>query len=493
MALSFSRRRFLISGTTIAAGLAAGASRADEAAAPHAGHGATAAPTVEPDITRDIDPAVLKPLVPPEIRRSDNGVLETTLRASFGPVTIDGETRVTRSFESSYPAPTLVVKPGDTLRIKLINDLDEVTNLHTHGLHVSPAGNSDNVFLNIEPHTEFDIEIKIPADHPAGVYWYHPHVHGETYPQVSGGMAGALIIEGGLDDLPEVGSLTERTLVFQSAQFDADGVVVPADQQDIRLQTRTTNGQINPTIAIRPGEVQRWRVVNATSETFLLLGLEGHPLYQIAKDGNPLTHTQTLDTLLLEPGTRAEILVRGHQFTGAYELRQLLWLGSARQFEPDVLLATLVVDGEPAEGRVPDALLPLSENLRDLPVDRSREIRFDVKRGDGPPRFMFDDKVVDMDRVDQRVEFGAFEEWTIYNDSPEWHIFHIHQNDFQVIKVNGEPVDVLSWEDTRGVSPFGSITIRHRFLDFSGKFVYHCHLLFHEDHGMMGVVEVVEP
>ncbi len=460
---------------------------------PHAGHGAEVAPTVEPDITADIDPAKLKPLISPEIRRSENGVLETTLRASFGPVTIDGETRTTRSFEGSYPAPTLVARPGDTLRIKLVNELDEVTSLHTHGLHVSPSANSDNVFLAIEPHTEFDFEIKIPADHPAGTYWYHPHVHGKTYSHVSGGMAGALIIEGGLDDLPEVSGLTDRTLVFQSVEFDAKGVVVPADEQDIHRQTRTTNGQINPTITIRPGEVQRWRLVNATSETFLLLGLEGHPIYQIAKDGNALANTRIRETLMLEPGTRADILVRGHQFTGAYELRQLLWLGSPRQFEPDALLATLVVDGDPVDGHaIPDALLPLSEDLRDLPVDKSREIRFDVIRGDGPARFLIDGKGVDMGRVDHSVRLGALEEWTIYNDSPEWHPFHIHVNDFQVIKVNGEPVDMVTWEDTRGLPPHGSITIRHRFLDFTGKYVFHCHLLFHEDHGMMGVVEVVD-
>lgn len=488
MTSTISRRRLLAAGAATAASLAATAAHGQAAA--HAGHSMGA--VVEPDFTRDIEPDAAKPLVMPEVRQSKDGVLETQLRASFGPVTVDGQPKVARTFESSYPAPTLRAKPGDTLKIKLINDLDEVTNLHTHGLHVSPSNNSDNVFLTVEPGTSFDFEIKIPADHPPGTYWYHPHVHGKTYSHVSGGMAGALIIEGGLDELEGIKGLTEQTLVFQSVEFDATGTIVPADNQDIHRQTRTVNGQLNPTINIRPGEIQRWRLVNATPETFLLLGLEGHPLYQISKDGNALTKTRRVDQLLLEPGTRADVLIKGHQFTGAYELRQLLWLGSERQFEPDALMATIVVDGEVVTDQViPQDLIPLSENLSGLTVDRTREIRFDVKRGDGPTQFLIDGKMIDMSRVDQTVPLGAFEEWTIYNDSGEWHPFHIHVNDFQVVKVNGETVDVVSWEDTRGLPPFGSITIRHRFLDFTGKYVYHCHLLFHEDHGMMGVVEVV--
>jgi len=489
MSSRLSRRHLLLGSAALAAtGIAA------PATAQHAGHAGHAELAPNRRIGRPVSQATGAPLAAPEVRRSVDGVLTTTLRASYGPVQIDGEDAVARTFESSYPAPTLVARPGDTMRIKLVNDLDEVTNLHTHGLHVSPSNNSDNVFLAIAPGTEFDFEFAIPADHPAGTYWYHPHVHGKTYSHVSGGMAGALIIEGGIDDLPAIKGLVEQTLVFQSAEFDETGTIVPADDQDIHRQTRTVNGQLNPTIAIRPGELQRWRLVNATSETFMLLGLEGHPLHQIAKDGNAMTRPVAREQLLLEPGTRADILVRGHQFTGSYEMRQLLWLGSDRQFEPDALLATVVVDGEPVTGQsIPEALIPLSEDLRGLPVDRQREIRFSVDRQPGGTRFLIDGQMVDMNRVDQTVKLGAFEEWTIYNDSTDWHPFHIHVNDFQVVAVNGEPVDeILSWEDTRGLPPLGSLTIRHRFLDFTGKYVYHCHLLFHEDHGMMGIVEVVE-
>lgn len=483
-----SRRHLLVSGGAIAAAGIAGPALAQH------GHHDSGEPVIAPErsIAR-VAKVAGDTLQHPEVRRSVDGVLKTTLRAAYGPVTINGAPAIARTFEASYPAPTLVAKPGDTLRIKLINDLDEVTNLHTHGLHVSPSGKSDNVFLTIQPGTEFDFEIEIPADHPAGTYWYHPHVHGLTYSQVAGGMAGALIVEGGLDDLDGIDGRVDQLLVIQSAEFDETNTIVPADIQDIHRQTKTINGQINPTLTIRPGEVQRWRLVNATAESFLMIGLEGHPLYQIAKDGNPMTRSVMLERLLIEPGCRADILVKGHQFTGTWELRKMLWLGSDRQFEPDVLLATLVVEGEPVtDHTIPDALIPLSEDLRGLEVDRHREIRFDVDRGPNGTKFLIDGQQVDMGRVDQTVPLGAFEEWTIFNDSTDWHPFHIHVNDFQVIAVNGEPVDeLLCFEDTRGLPPLGSITIRHRFLDYTGKYVYHCHLLFHEDHGMMGVVEVI--
>ena len=484
---SVSRRKVLL-GSVAAAATGA----ALPAFAQHHHHGDVIA--TERKVARSVSNATGDDIRFPEVRRSVNGVLETTLRTAYGPTTIDDTPATAMTFEGSYPGPTLVARPGDIIRIKLINDLDAVTNLHTHGLHVSPSGNSDNVFLTIQPGAEFDFEIRIPDDHPAGTYWYHPHVHGLTYSQVSGGMAGALIIEGGLDELDGIKGRVDQLLVIQSAEFDENNDVVPADDQDIHRQTRTVNGQINPTLRIRPGEVQRWRLVNATSESFLMIGLEGHPLYQISKDGNALTRVVKHESLLIEPGCRADVLVKGHQFTGSWELRKTLWLGSERQYEPDELLATLVVEGEAVtDHEIPTDLIPLSEDLRGLPVDKTREIRFSVDRQPGGTRFLIDGQQVDMDRVDQTVKLGAFEEWTIYNDSPDWHPFHIHANDFQVVAVNGEPVDeVLSWEDTRGLPPMGSITIRHRFLDFTGKYVYHCHLLFHEDHGMMGVVEVVE-
>jgi FtsP/CotA-like multicopper oxidase with cupredoxin domain len=491
-----SRRSVLAAGAGIASALALGK---QALAAQHDHHDAT--PAASPidsdattlDATPEATPVVVAPgpdLVEPEVRASENGLLETSLTAAFGPAMVNGRQVTSRVFDGMYPAPTLKVRPGDTIRLKVTNDLDDITNVHTHGFHVSPSDNSDNVFVEIMPGETFDYEFQLPGNHAAGLYWYHPHVHGDTYEHVNGGMAGAIIIEGGLDEFPGIAGLTERLLVLQSSQFDADGVVVPVDDQSAREQLRTVNGQVNPSIRIRPGETQRWRIANMTSENFALLALEGHMLHQVAKDGQPLSELRTQERILMVPGERIEVLVQAAG-AGTYELRQLLW-GTGFQSQPDVVLATMVVDGDPVDpAPLPTTLIPF-EDLREVEVDNYRELTFDVTQDHDGVHFLIDGKTFDHDRVDQTVQLGATEEWVINNASDEWHPFHIHINDFQVVAVNGEPYEAYSWEDTRGLPPNGSITMRSRFLDFTGKYVYHCHILFHEDMGMMGIVEVVE-
>ena len=138
---------------------------------------------------------------------------------------------------------------------------------------------------------------------------------------------------------------------------------------------------------------------------------------------------------------------------------------------------------------LPEALLPF-EDLALVQIDRQREITFEET--DDPFSVTIDGMTFDPDRIDQTVTLGATEEWVIRNTSVEWHPFHIHVNDYQVMSVNGETLDAYSWEDTTAVPGDGEIVIRTRFLDFPGKSVYHCHLLDHEDEGMMGVFEVVD-
>jgi FtsP/CotA-like multicopper oxidase with cupredoxin domain len=128
------------------------------------------------------------------VRASQNGLLETRFQAL--PDLSEGLGKM--SYEGSIPGPTLRVRPRDRLKIQFVNNLGgRDTNLHVHGLHVSPSGNSDNVFIHVEDGDTFAYEYQIPSDHPAGIYWYHPHVHGLSREQVDGGLAGAIIIEGG--------------------------------------------------------------------------------------------------------------------------------------------------------------------------------------------------------------------------------------------------------------------------------------------------------
>ena len=151
-----------------------------------------------------------------------------------------------------------------------------MTNFHTHGLHVSPSGNSDNVLALYEPNVQVDLAFDIPPDGTSGLYipgfyWYHPHLHGTTSEQVNGGMAGALIVEGALDELPAIKGLTERLFILHASAFDDDGNANLGGDP-----TLFVNNQLQPTVPIAPGETQRWRILNASSGVFIDLALDDH-------------------------------------------------------------------------------------------------------------------------------------------------------------------------------------------------------------------------
>lgn len=291
-------------------------------------------------------------------------------------------------------------------------------------------------------------------------------------------MAGVIIIEGGLDDLPEIADAKERLLALQGPFAGANNSV-----------QFTVNGQVNPTISIQPGETQRWRIANISANQFFNLQLVGHPLHRIAIDGYALSETETIDVQLLGPGERAEVLIQGAE-PGIYELRSIAWAPDIpSQAQPEFLVATVISGGEAMEpAPLPTTLLPV-EDLGNAEIAERRVITFQENKV--APAFAIDDKAFIEDRVDQTVKLGTTEEWVIRNESPEWHPFHIHVNDFQVMSVNGIPAKP-HYEDTTLLPPNGEVVMRTRFLDFTGRFVFHCHILAHEDAGMMAVVEVVE-
>jgi FtsP/CotA-like multicopper oxidase with cupredoxin domain len=378
----------------------------------------------------------------------------------------------TPTFEGTIPGPTLSVEPGDKLSILLVNDLpanptnergnffphDEYTlNLHTHRLTVSPLGISDNIFRRMRPGTAHQIEVNIPKDHPSGTYWYHTHKHGSVTFQFLGGMAGFLIVKGGdgtLDAVPEVGAAKDVVMGFQVIRALNDGklafvheqaqqfgtfpfpppinpTVPPPENQGLwstygldggpplapngsfpgkpSLFSYTTNGVANPHLDMRPGEVQRWRLLNATDCDNLLITLQDHRLNVVAMDAITVPKTYRLepgDPLVMGPGQRMDVMVKAGQ-PGTYFLQTLdpnlkasvspyrdaksfpdgidpesrasrhsfdfpnpcLTLGAppdqcAGQFSYPITLATIEVSGEPKEMDLPADPLP---TLKDLP------------------------------------------------------------------------------------------------------------------------------
>lgn len=432
----------------------------------------------------------------PEVRHSRNGLLDTTLRAATGPTPINGRTYVTSAYDASFPGPTLVFCPGDTVRVQLDNDLDPAafsgrhdpgtTNLHTHGLQVSPHEPQDNVFVEVPPESGYQYSYNVPADEPPGAYWYHPHFHGQSSPQTAAGMAGAMIVEGGLDDDPAYRDYGRRVLVIQRTAL-GDGVTLPTGG-DVAPQF-LVNGWSDPEIPIRPGEIQRWTVFNATNGFMVNLQLGGQPFELLARDGNYLARREQTTSLLVPPGSRREVLVRGGP-AGSTELIAVPF----EQFPGDVpvqeTLATLVSAGAEARDSLPPSRIAKLHDLRDDPVDHRHRIVYTEDRTLQPVEFYVNGKMFDPNGVDQVMHLGDVEEWTITNDTDEWHTFHIHINDFQVTKVDGEPVVGVENVDNVEIAPGSTVTMRTRPTRYTGKFVFHCHVLGHEDLGMMATVAV---
>lgn len=448
-------------------------------------------------------------------------VVKVTLDVQMSTTTVDGLPFIARSFRSnSMTGPNIRVKPGDNLQIKLNNLLppnpDNVphdiniphqfnsTNLHTHGLHVSPMGNSDNIFIDIAPGESFEYSYQIPSNHPAGTFFYHPHKHGSSSVQNFSGMSGLLIVEGGVDGVKEVAAAADVPFLInelmQNAQgrvpdYTARGSFTPA------MRKFVVNGVTRPTFTIRPGEVQRWRVVHAGVSWNIPFAIEGHTLHTIAFDG--ITYPTRMDVTqeLLSPGNRLDVLVRGGA-PGTYRIMKLEHQQANAGFgniakTVAVHLATLVVAGAPMDMGLPFELPAPLRNIADSEITGRRTVVYNTDFGAGGPspqfsdNFTVDNKRFAADRVDQLVQLGAVEEWTITNPMADTeHPFHIHINPFQVVSINGVAVPPR-WQDTVILPFMGTVVIRTRFEDFTGLFVNHCHFLAHEDQGMMQTVSVV--
>ena len=388
----------------------------------------------------------------PEERRSVRGLLHTTLRTSIESNVIrdrqSGASSLvtTPTFEGTIPAPTLRVRPGDWVAIDLSNDLPpnaaharmgafphnpSTTNLHTHGLTVSPQALGDNVLREMPPGTTNSILLQIPEDHPSGTFWYHPHQHGSVTYQMFGGMAGFLIVEGGagtLDDVAEVKAAREVPMAFQVIRTGPDGRVPFVDATATQFGTNpntplppgiwatltnsntytTTNGVINPVVVMRPGEVHRWRWLAAGSGETFVVALAGHRLNIVANDGITVPRMRTLapgEPYVMASGQRADVLVKAGS-PGVYLLQALDPAGkpgwsviSGSGIDPrprnarisfdtppapyPVTLATVVVTGGALDMPLPAGLLPVPQGLPGIdtmlntPPARTRRIAFE--------------------------------------------------------------------------------------------------------------------
>lgn len=422
---------------------------------------------------------------PREIR-SSGGVLALTLTAEEGLIAFDGGQRWAYTYNGGTPGPTLRVKPGDTLKIKLVNKLTSDTNLHTHGLLVSPKGNSDNPFVMVAPGESFDYEIYIPEDHPSGMFWYHPHHHGLVAAQLSLGMVGAIVVEDAID--AKLSGTIERVMVIADPRIGSTSNVAAPSQMDLMHGRQgpylLVNHQRAPALT-GTGKVERWRLLNASATQTLSLSVSNANVALIARDGGRLARAEKVGAVSLSPGERIELLVAPRS-AGKVVLRS----GAT----------SLAVLNAKKANALPS--LGALASIKSLRAGFKRSLRM-VGGGmgggmgnggggmgmGGMGSFTFDGVAFDANRVDQSVVAGTVEDWTIFNETNMDHPFHIHAWPYQVVE-RSDRVKMAGWKDTTLVPANGWVRIRIDFSGVSGKSVYHCHILDHEDAGMMGVVEV---
>jgi bilirubin oxidase len=434
---------------------------------------------------------------PGRVTASPLRTVEVTLTASPARLTLQpGVTSDVFAYNGRVPGPTLEFKEGDRVVVHFRNELAEPSTIHWHGLHI-PASADGSPFHPVAPGTQHDYVFTIPTG-SAGTYWYHPHPHHRTGHQVAKGLYGAIIVRADDDPLPA--SLPERLLVLSDNRFLEDGSIdvrdplTPSGRVDAENGREGdvvfVNGEVRPTLSIRSGEVQRWRIVNASAARIYRLSLRGHRFLHVGSDGGLFEHPVDTSEVVLAVGERVELLVRGSGSRGDRTVLEALpydrYIPQTRPTnwrEPRDLLVLQYTDASP--------VAPVAIPSRLRPVPALDTARVTAKRLMVLTQHLINGQSMDLARVDERARLGATEIWEIENLVGMDHPFHLHGFQFQVLDRNGVPEPFRSWKDVVNVPKHQTVRFIVRYDDHPGKWMYHCHILDHEDHGMMGVLEVI--
>lgn len=383
------------------------------------------------------------------------------------------------TYNGLFPGPVIRIREGERLRLRFTNRLQEPTNLHFHGMHIDPA--VDNPFLEIPPGESLVYEFVVPEG-SAGLFWYHPHVHGLLARQLFAGLAGAIVVEGPADATPELRAAEEHVIVLKDLSL-RDGRPEPhkatdwADGKEGEMVL--VNGRAQPVLDVtRP--LLRLRFVNASNARFYKLKLEGHPWHLIGTDGGLIEKPVAYDELILVPGERADVLVRLER-QGEFRLLNVPYSrgGVPGITEPQPLM-TLRATTAGRAVKLPERLVTLERLASASAVTRS--ITFGM--------FLINGLPFDPQRVDFIGQLGDVEVWEIGSVGDMDHPFHIHTYSFQVLSRNGVPEPFVAWRDTIDLRPRDVVRVALPLRGFAGRTVFHCHIAEHADRGMMAVLEV---
>jgi FtsP/CotA-like multicopper oxidase with cupredoxin domain len=514
------RREFLARGAVGVAGLAIAGRGAAMGGA--MGGGTT---VVDPPI----GPALATPALAPNASTTP-GLVDVSIEARPASVVVNGTPATLLTYAGSFVAPTIRARRGDRILLRFRNGLPQThetnllgferypTNVHVHGLHVTPGDNpngrpGDNVHLVVQPGGALTYEYDLSQQRPGSLALYHPHVHGSVAEQMWRGLVGAIDVAD--DPITALSSVYDpaRTRILMLKDLTiSNGAPAPYSSMEYMQGKEGSwslvNGQLNPYLSARPGQVTRFRIINGSNARFYRLSLQGHTMCLVGTDGGLLDRAYGVTELLLAPGERADVLVRASSSKGSYKLLALPYARRGNMASPQTTLMTFqvqnrsVADLDPAKlGTIDPGARRLTGDTSMLPAAQFRLSMMQMRGYVNGVSFKLGaDGAVIADEHHSMV--GTEELWTIVNDSGMDHPWHQHVNDAQVLSITGGDstfasyartlTQVPAWKDTVIVPKWGSVTLRIPIRDFTGMTMYHCHILEHEDIGMMGMWHIMD-
>jgi FtsP/CotA-like multicopper oxidase with cupredoxin domain len=435
-----------------------------------------------------------------------------------------GKKSQTMGINGDILAPTLILKKGEHYEFQVVNNLKDTTTIHWHGLHVAPEHDGG-------PHTQIvpgkTWNPKFFILDRASTFWYHPHLHHKANLHVQKGIAGMIIVrdeEEALLNLPRSYGIDDFPILLQTKGFDSNSEIIAETALDTLL---LVNATANPYVEVHP-QVNRFRLLNGASERTFLVGFKNNLVFSlIGTDGGLLDSAITMNRISVSPGERVEILLNltesenttvelmnfGSEIpSGNYGARQV-GMGQGQTI-PNYSNNPLngndfkILEIRVGNQRSTEAPTQIPLKLTDVPrinrsqIDTQRSIVF-MPMNMGPQAiqgpFMFNDAMFDMDVINQKIKLNTTEVWTLRNQTPISHPFHIHHNHFEILDINGvAPPPQLRGKKDVVLVPGGNTSVRFimRFENFSNNsvpYMYHCHMLTHEDHGMMGQFIIESP
>ncbi|MBX6751274.1 MAG: multicopper oxidase domain-containing protein [Micromonosporaceae bacterium] len=438
--------------------------------------------------------------IPPlaDSRVTDDGTRVFQLSAQRGRMEfLPGRTTATWGYNGDYLGPTLRAARGERVAIEFTNDLPEATTVHWHGMHL-PAAMDGGPHQMVEPGETWRPTWTI--DQPAATLWYHPHPHGETEKHVYRGLAGMFIVDdadSSATGLPSRYGVDDIPVIVQDKDFGSDGeLVLENDGNEIGLlgSNVLVNGTIGPYQTVSTESV-RLRLLNgSTARTYNFGFDDNRSFHLVGTDGGLLAEPYETDRIRLSPGERAEIVVRIRPGTTT----------RLRSYQPDLgsVVAGFAFGGNDSfdvlELRAAEKLQPAPEVPAKLPGGQ----RIDPTQASAHRSFELEGRKIngrrmDMTRIDQVVGVDTTEIWHVRNRNPFPHNFHVHDVQFEVLSIDGAPPppELAGRKDTVYLEPRREYQLVLRFEDYADSkapYMYHCHLLLHEDDGMMGQFIVVD-